>query len=124
MLLYFYLIPKLIFAKLLLASRKQQSGETIEPFYQFLHIFQDCGQRNVTGEEYKNELVQNAFINGLSSHSIRHRLLAKYQLIVTQTFDFERSLRTAEDHFEAYLTIAKVASTVLQASHPDSVTVK
>ena len=112
--------PNVIFARHLLATRKQQPGETLEDFYQSLHILsKDCGLRNVTAEEYRNELVRDAFINGLSSHSIRQRLLENDQLSVTQAFDNARSLRTAQDHSEAYLTKTEVAAILPQSSNDD-----
>ena len=112
--------PNVIFARHPLATRKQQPGETLEDFYQSLHILsKDCGLRNVTAEEYRNELVRDAFINGLSSHSIRQRLLENDQLSVTQAFDNARSLRTAQDHSEAYLTKTEVAAIVPQSSNDD-----
>ena len=64
--------------------------------------------------------MRDAFINGLSSHSIRQRLLENDQLSVTQAFDNVRCLRTAEDHSEAYLTKTEVAAIVPQSSNDDS----
>ena len=100
------------------ATRKQQPGETLDDFYQSLHILsKDCGLRNVTAEEYRNKLVQDAFINGLSSQSIRQRLLENDQLSVTPAFDNACFLRTAQGHSEAYLTKTEVAAVVPESSN-------
>ena len=61
--------------------------------------------------------MQDAFINGLSSHSIRQRLLENDELSVTQAFDNVRSARTAKDHSEVYLTKTEVAALVPQSSN-------
>ena len=111
--------PNIIFARHKLATRKQQSGETLEEFYQSLHLLsKDCQLRDVTAEAYRNELVRDAFINGIYSHSIRQRLLENNELTVAQAFDKARSLRTAQEHSEAYLTSADFSAAA--ASHPSN----
>ena len=103
--------PNVIFARHKLATRKQQPGETLEEYFQSLHkLSKDCELKDVTAEEYKNELVRDAFINGLSSHAIRQRLLENNELTATQAFDTARSLRTAQEHSEAYMHRSEVAA--------------
>ena len=75
----------------------------------------DCQLAAVSAEEYRNEFVRDAFINGLSSPSIRQRLLENNQLTVTQAFDKARSLRTAQEHSDAYLNRPNVATITHQA---------
>ena len=80
--------PNTIFARYKLATRKQQPGEVLEEFFQNLHLLsKDCQLRDVTAEEYRNELVRDAFINGIQSHSIRQRLLENNELSVDQVFE-------------------------------------
>ena len=107
----FIIAPNVVFARYQLATRKQLPRETLEDFYQSLHMMsKHCGLRDVTAEEYWNELVRDAFINGTASHSIRQRLLENSQLTVTQAFDNARSLRTAQQHSAAYLNQTDIAS--------------
>ena len=73
-----------------------------------------CGLRDVTAEKYRNELVRDAFINGIASHSIRQRLLENSELTVTQAFHNARSLRTAQERSAAYLNQTEVASILPQ----------
>lgn len=109
--------PNVIFARHQLATKKQQPGETLEDFFQSLQILsKDCQLRAVTAEEHRNDLVRDAFINGLSSHSIRQRLLENNELTVAQAFDKARSLRTAQEHSEAYLNRGAVAAIM---PHPE-----
>ena len=66
----------------------------------------------VTAEEYRNELVRDTFINEISSHSIRRRLLETNRLTVNQAFGKACSFRTAQEHFEAYFNPADTAAVV------------
>ena len=108
--------PYVIFARHQLAIRKQQPSVTLEEFFQSFHLLsKDCELADVSAEEYRNELVRDAFIKGLSSPSIRQRLLQNNQLTVTQAFDTARSLRTALEHSDAYLNRANIATITHQA---------
>ena len=65
-----------IFARHLLSTRRQQSGKTHDQFIQDLRkLSKDCKFNAVTVEQYREELVRDAFINGLLSLGIRERLL-------------------------------------------------
>ena len=115
--------PNTIFARYKLATRKQQPGEVLEEFFQSLHLLsKDCQLRDVTAEEYRNELVRDAFINGIQSHSIRQRLLENNELSVDQAFEKACSLRTAQEHSEAYLNpnSAAIPSTSLSVTKGES----
>ena len=97
-------LPNTIFARHQLATRKQQTGETLSGYFQSLHLLsKDCGLRDVTAEQYRNELARDAFINGLTSHTIRQRLLENAELTVDQDFNKASFLWTAPKHSEAYL---------------------
>ena len=97
--------PNVIFARHLLATRKQQPGESLQEFLQSLHILsKDCNFRNVTADEYRLDLVRDAFINGLASHHIRQRLLENAELTVNQAYKTAMSLHLAQEHSAAYFT--------------------
>ena len=90
----------------------QQPGNSYQEKLQKTSI--NCGLRDATAEEYRNELVRDAFVNGIASHSIRQRLLENSELTITQAFDNARSLRTAQEHSAAYLNQTEVASILPQ----------
>ena len=62
-----YVKPKnTVYARHLLATRKQQNTETIDEYLQALKtLSRDCDFQNVTAQVYCDELVQDSFINGL-----------------------------------------------------------
>ena len=63
----------------------------------------DCNFQAVTAEEYKKELARDAFINGISLHVIRQRLLKNSELTVERASQITCSLETAQQHSEACL---------------------
>ena len=68
--------PNEIFARHLLANRRQQSGESLDAFHQQLRkLSKACNLKDVTADQYREELVRDSFINGLSLPPIRQRLL-------------------------------------------------
>ena len=94
--------PNVSFARHQLATRKQKAGESLEEFLQALHVMsKDCSLRNVSAEEYRLNLVRDAFINGLASHHIR-RLLESNELTVNQAFNKARSLFQAQEYSATY----------------------
>lgn len=59
-----------------MATRRQQSGESLDEFLRELHkLSKDCNFKAITAEQYREELVRDAFINGIASAFIRQRLL-------------------------------------------------
>ena len=73
--------PNEVFARHLLATAKQQQEETLDKFYLKLQkLARDCNFRQVTSEQYRQEMVRDALKNGLSSHGIRQRLLENRDL--------------------------------------------
>ena len=105
--------PNVIFARHVLATRKQKQGEKLRDFFQQLHVLsKDCNIQAVTAEEYRKELVRDAFINGISSHVIRQRLLENSELTVERAFQIACSLETAQQHSEAYLQHPDVTAAV------------
>ena len=97
--------PNVIFARHLLATRKQQPGESLQEFLKSLHILsKDYNFQNVTVDEYWLDVVRDAFINGLASHHIRQRLLENAELTVNQAYKTAMSLHLAQEHSAAYFT--------------------
>ena len=61
-----------VFARHLLATQKQLPGESLQQFLQVLKtLSKDCTFRAVSAEQYRGELVRDAFINGLASAAVR-----------------------------------------------------
>ena len=110
--------PNEIFARHLLATRQQKSGETLAEFLQELRkLSKNCNFKNVTSEQYREELVRDSFINGLLSPLIRQRLLENKQLDLQTAFDQAHTLDLAQKNSEAYrLAEVPTAAAVPSAS--------
>ncbi len=67
---YLYIKPtNEMFARHMLATRRQQSGETLDGFLQALKTLgKDCNFKDVTATVYRDEAVCDAFIRGLQSN--------------------------------------------------------
>ena len=86
-----------VFATYLLLSKKQESGQSIDDFVVSLHqLTKDCDFKDVSAEEYSNQMVLNAFISGLSDGHIRQRLLQSEDLTFEKAYDTARSLELAK----------------------------
>ena len=60
-----------VFARHLLATRRQLPGESLQQFLQVLKtLLKDCSYRAVTAEQYRWELIRDAFINRLASAAV------------------------------------------------------
>ena len=104
--------PNEIFAQHLLASRRQQSGETLSKFLRELHkLSKHCNIKAVSAEEYREELVCDIFINRLASPLICQRLLENKQLDLQTAFDQANGLDQAQKNSEAYMTPVTQAAT-------------
>ncbi|XP_046855944.1 uncharacterized protein LOC124449046 [Xenia sp. Carnegie-2017] len=95
--------PNEIFARHLLATRRQKPGESRTEFLQELKkLSKDCNVRSLTAEQYREELVRDSFFNGLLSPLIRQRLLENRQLDLKTAFDQANALDLAQKNSEAY----------------------
>ena len=95
--------PNVIFARHLLSTRRQQSGETLDQFLQDLRkLSKDCKFKAVTAEQYREELIRDAFINGLFSPAIRQRLLESDTLSLQIAYDKANSLDLAQKNADTY----------------------
>ena len=73
--------PNEIFAHYLLATARQTPEQSLNDFVQKLQgLGKDCSFRPVTAQVYREEMVRDAFINGIISSSIRQRLLENCEL--------------------------------------------
>ena len=99
-----YIKPKNeVFARHLLASRRQKPGETLDEFLQALKsLSADCNFKAVTAERHKEEFIRDAFISGLRSQQIRQRLLENKTLELSAAFDQARALDVAQQSLESY----------------------
>ena len=96
-------VPNEIFSRHKLATRKQQSGESLDEYLQELKsLSKDCNFRSVTSNQYRDEAVRDAFIAGLLSTNIRQRLLENKTLDLQTAFDQARALDTAQRTSETY----------------------
>ena len=65
-----------IFARHLLANRRQQAGESIDQFLQALKFLsKDCQFTMVDAKTHTGESIRDAFITGIQSNTIRQCLL-------------------------------------------------
>ena len=115
--------PNEIFARHLLANRRQQSGESLDEFLQQLRKLSiDCNLKDVTAEQYREELVRDSFINGLSFPLIRQRLLENTTLSLEQAYTQAISLDLAQENADAYVQPIAHVATVTPLSAPDDKT--
>ena len=116
----FYVKPiNEIFARHLLATRSQESSESLDIFLQSLkQLSLDCNFKDSTALECRENSIGDAFISGLSSHAIRQRLLENNSLDLKTTFDTARSLEMAQKQSESYNTLGP--STVASIYQPSS----
>ena len=64
--------PNEVFARNLLATAKQEPGHNFNEFLLSLQkLAKDCNFQAVTGVQYKQEMIRDAFINRLTSPGIR-----------------------------------------------------
>eukprot|EP00794_Sanderia_malayensis_P020739 gene20739-22770_t len=104
-----------VFARHLLATRKQAPTETLDEYLQALKaLSKDCNFKNVTAVQYCEESIRDAFIAGLQSNIIRQRLLEKKTLDLKTMFDQARSLESAMKSSESYST----PNTLINAAIP------
>lgn len=99
-----YVAPKNeIFARHILATRKQQSGETLDEYLNALKLLaKDCQFKAVTALQYRQEMIRDAFINGIQTQHIRQRLLENEALTLETAFTQARSLELAQKSSESY----------------------
>ena len=100
-----------IFARHLLATCKQDSGESLDQYVQKLQkLAKDCEFKAVTAEQYRDNSIREAFISGIASSVIRQRLLEKKELDLASALELARSLELAEQQNQAFKPIYSAAA--------------
>ena len=99
-----YVKPKNdVYARHLLATRKQEAGESLDQYLLNLQqLGRDCTFKALSAEQARDELIRDAFINGLASGQIRQRLLENKTLDLKTAVDQARALEAAQRHSESY----------------------
>ena len=73
--------PNPIFARYLLQACRQQTGQSLDDYFQKLKPHSmDCNFAAVSAIQHKEEAVRDAFISGLALPEIRQRILENPQL--------------------------------------------
>ena len=70
--------------------------------YSIRKLSKDCKFKAVTAEQYREELIRDAFINGLFSPAIRQRLLESDTLSLQIAYDKANSLDLAQKNADTY----------------------
>ena len=99
-----YVKPRnIIAARHELRMCKQQASETIDQFVLRLKkLSKECDCKNVTGEQYRSELMRDAFIAGMLSVPIRQRLLENRELTFRQAYEQARAQEMAHKNAETF----------------------
>ena len=86
-----------------LMTQKQQPSQSIDGFMQQLDgLAKNCNFQSVSADEYRQQYTRDAFISGISSASIRQRLLEKSVLTLAEAYEMARSLEQAEKQSATY----------------------
>ncbi|KAK3702169.1 hypothetical protein QZH41_015076 [Actinostola sp. cb2023] len=111
-----------IYARYILATRRQQSNETLDEYLQALKsLSKDCNFKSVTAVKYCEEGVRDAFITGLQSNQIRQRLLENKTLDLKTMFDQARALESAMRTSESYMAPQPSFNAAVPPTPPDPV---
>ena len=96
--------PNEIYSRHLLATRKQQPGESFDSYLTALKsLAKDCSFKDVSAVVYQNESIRDAFIAGTISVNVRQRLLEKKSITLDEMITTARSLESAEKNAESYM---------------------
>jgi len=95
--------PNEIFARHLLATRRQHSGESLDEFLcELRRLCKDCNMKALTADEHRQLLLRDSFINGLTSPLIRQRLLERSSLTLQEAYDQAKALDLAQQNADSY----------------------
>ena len=97
--------PNDIFARHVLQIAKQKPNQTLEDFRcTLVKLAKDCDFKDVTAAQYKDDMIRDSFINGISSSEIRQRLLEHKTLTMKQAFDQAVTMDDAKRDNRVFLT--------------------
>ena len=92
-----------IYARHLLATRRQQPGESGDQFLRALRALgRACNCKTVTAAQNTEDLIRDAYVTGIRSNYIRQRLLEQGGLDLQKTVALADSLEVAFRNLEAY----------------------
>uniref|UniRef100_A0A6P7GHB2 Uncharacterized protein LOC114342603 n=1 Tax=Diabrotica virgifera virgifera TaxID=50390 RepID=A0A6P7GHB2_DIAVI len=107
-----------IYARHVLATRKQQINESIDQYAQQLKLLaKNCNFKAVSSEENRNDYIRDAFINGLIQSYIRQRLLEFSSLSLDEALSKSRSLEDSQKQCDTYNA---ALNNIASCSHPNS----
>ena len=111
-----------VFARHLLATRRQKPGETLDIYFHALHaLAKDCNFTNVTAAEFKNQSIRDAFITGIQSSTIRQRLLENTTLTLADMVKQARALDSAQKNAENYSSPVPQVNAMVDEIPPETV---
>ncbi|KRX92949.1 hypothetical protein T4E_7540 [Trichinella pseudospiralis] len=104
-----------IYARHLLATRKQLQGESLDEFLCALNALAvACDCKAVTAVQYQEELVRDAFVCGIRSQTIRQRLLESRSVDLASIYELasvlDAALRSSENYNENRSLLETVAA--------------
>ena len=80
--------PNEIFARHVLRTEKQKPNQTLADFRSTLtKLAKNCNFKDVTAAQYKDDMLRDAFINGIMSAGIRQRLLEHKTLTMSEAYE-------------------------------------
>ena len=92
-----------IYNRHILITHRQNESETVDQYLQQLEkLSKNFNFTDVTAENYRQEYVRDAFINGLKSPDIRQRLLKNHAITLQQTFAQARTLELTKKHSASF----------------------
>ena len=95
----YIMAPNSIFARYLLKTCRQQTGQSLDNYFQKLKsLSMDCNFAAVSAIQHKEEAVRDAFISELALPEIRQRILENPHLDLQATLTMAWSLDTARNN--------------------------
>ena len=110
-----------VYARHLLATRRQQPSENVDQYLLFLRLLaKDGGFQAVSAEEHCQQSIRDAFIAGLLSPPIRQRLLENTTLDLQSAYSQARAFESAQKDAETFTHPIPVHSTMTNpnSTHP------
>ena len=90
-------------ARYILLNQKQNTSETISDYVASLkQLTRDCDFKQVTAQQYREEMLLNAFVGGLVSDVIRQRLLEEDDLTFDKAVTSARAQELAQRNNKCY----------------------
>ena len=92
-----------IFARHLLATRRQETEESLELYLQNLKILsRDCDFTALTASQARDIAIRDAFISGVQSYQIRQRMLENKDLDLASAYELTLTLDMAQKQSDLY----------------------